>query len=450
MSTLSVSGLASGLDTNAIISALVAVKRAPIDLLEGQKSDLNSKLSAFGTLNDLLNSLETTANSLNSTESFRAKDGSSKDEGVVTVTATGSANTGSFSIVVNQIAKAETFVADGVADQDTTAIASASGTLSFTVGSGSATEIAVTASTTLENLRDAINLANNAGVTASIVNDGSGTDPYRLVLRSDTTGTDGNITFNQNDTDLTFVNSQADQDASITLDGIDITTSTNTITDVIEGVTIELVASGSTTFTISNDTDTVTSKINEFVEAYNSVKDFVDNHSTYDPVSKIKGVLFGDSTLLLVEGRLREIMSSSVSGLSGTYTALSQIGIRTNEDGDLTVDSDELSTALDTDFLSVSRVFIEDEDNGTDGVLQQLSDYLDYVTDPIQGLIDVKEDGLQSTIEDIQDLIDDKGDRLLKYEEGLILKYASLESYLSQSQSTADYLTSTLTAMLNW
>lgn len=152
MATITVGGLASGLDTESIISALVDVKRTPIKLLENQKDELNSKLSAFETLNSLLSSLETTANSLNSIDDFRVKQANSSGEGVVMVTATGSANTGSFSMTVTQIAKAETFVADGVADQDTTAIASASGILSFTVGSGTATEIDVTSSTTLEDL----------------------------------------------------------------------------------------------------------------------------------------------------------------------------------------------------------------------------------------------------------------------------------------------------------
>lgn len=446
MATISIGGLASGLDTDSIITALLDVKRASINLLEKQKDDLNSKLSAFGTLSDLASSLETTVNSLNSIDDFRAKQATSSDEGVVTVTATGSANTGSFSIVVNQIAQAETFVADGVADQDTTAIASSSGILSFTVGSGSATEISVTTSTTLENLRDAINNA-NAGVTATIVNDGSGSNPYRLVLRSDTTGTDGNITFNQNDTDLTFVNTQAEQDASISIDGIDIISSSNTITDVINGVTIELIGSGTTTFTISNDTATVISKVDEFVSAYNSLKSFINEHTSYEPETGDKGVLFGDSTLSLVENRLREIVGGMVTGLSGTYTALAQIGIRTNDNGLLEVDSDELSTALDTDFISVSRIFIEDLDNGTDGVLEQLSDYLDFVTNPIEGLIDIREDGIKDNIEDIEDLIADKEERLIRYEERLVQKYAGLETLISASQTTTDFLSTQLTGL---
>lgn len=448
MSTLSVSGLVSGLDTDSIIQALVDVRRAPITLLEEQKKEVNTQLTAFQTLETLLSSLESTVNSLNSVDDFRAKDGSSSDESVVTVTATGSANTGSFNITVNQIAQAETFVADGMADKDTTPVASASGTLSFTVGSGSAVEISVTASTTLEELASSINSA-NAGVTATVIDDGSDTNPYRLVLRSDTTGSDGNITFNQNDTDLTFTNTQADQDASITLDGIDITSSSNTITEVINGVTINVVASGTTSFTISNDTSTVTSKINEFVEAYNAVKDFINQHSTYDTVTEEKGALFGDSTLFLISTKMRQIIGSGVSGLDDTYTALSQIGVKTNSSGLLEVDSDELSDALTTDFIAVSRIFIQDDDTSTDGVLQQLSDYLDYVTDPVEGLLDVKQDTLIDTIEGLQDTIDYKEYLLEKYEETLIQKYASLEELISETNATAEYLTSSLTSLTN-
>jgi len=440
MPTISVGGLASGLDTQSIISALVAVKRAPIHLLENQKDELNSKLSAFETFSSLLSSLETAVNSLNSIDNFRVKEGTSSDESVVTVTATGSANTGSHSITVNDLAQAETYVEDGWPDTDTTAIANSPGLFSFTVGSGGQIDIDVDATTTLEDFRDAINNA-DAGVTASIVNDGSGSDPYRLVLRSDTTGSDGNITFVQDDTDLKWANTQADQDADITIDGINIISSSNTITSVIENVTIELVGAGSTTFTISNDTDTVTANINKFVDSYNAVKSFINKHSTYEPETGKKEALFGDSTLSLIERRLREIMSASITGLSGTYTALSQIGIRTSSDGVLTVDSDELSTALDTDFISVSRIFIEDLDNGTDGVLEQLSDYLDFVTNPVEGLIDIREEGIRDTIDDIQDLIDDKEDRLVRYEERLMQKYAGLERLISQSQTTGDYLT---------
>jgi flagellar hook-associated protein 2 len=464
MATSSVSGLASGIDWADIISQMMEIERRPITLLESKKSNYQEKLSVWQNINTRLLSLKTEADSLKTASNFLLKTAASSDEDILTVSATSSAVAGSSSITVSQLAQSDKTASQGWADTATTAIASDSGTFTVSVGSGDPANISVDGNTTLADFRDAINAA-DAGVTATILNDGDDTAPYRLVLTADDSGEDNTIsitTFDEmllhfgiedaeadagNDFDGTVTSSgtytgtanktylieittggamgdakfrvsedggatwgadnayttstsaisifdevhstdqgvniafaagtvdfsigdqftidafdlQAAQDANLTVDNLSITNSSNTITDVIEGVTLNLLSDDSptetVTVTVSNDTSGVTSAIDDFVSAYNSALSLIDAQFQYDSQNDTSGPLNGDATLRNIQRQLRSIMSTSIEGLSGDYVVLSQLGIKTGSDGQLSVDASDLADALAEDFVGVSKIF---------------------------------------------------------------------------------------------
>lgn len=206
------SGLISGLKTDELITQLMNAERQPIKKLQERQTQYQLKMAAVLELKTKLGSFKSAIEALNSATKFNTKVASVTDtadgDALLSATTTSDASTGSYSIQVLQLAQAHIVAAQGWEDQNTTAIASAGGSFKFKVGSaGAVKSIGVTDSMTLQRLRDAINTA-DAGVSASIVNDGTGTNPYRLVLTAESTGSDNTIYITQNDTDLDFDNKQ--------------------------------------------------------------------------------------------------------------------------------------------------------------------------------------------------------------------------------------------------
>ncbi|MBI5747626.1 MAG: flagellar filament capping protein FliD [Nitrospinae bacterium] len=365
---LSVGGLASGLDTTNIISKLIELERKPVTLLENKKNTLDTQFSSWQDVNKKLYALETAVNAINKksefigvTSSF-ANNNSLSTQTVLTATASSSAASGTYTIKVSSLAKAEKEVSQGFSSTSST-LGIGVGTLTITVGSKT-TRIDVNSSNnTLDGIKTAINNS-NAGVTASIINDGSS---YRLSITGTATGADNKITIQDNLQGgfaglplFSWTKSQSASNASIELDGISISKSSNVVTDVIDGVTLNLQSAGSGAITFASDTSKVKQNILNFVNAYNDVLSFIKDQFTYDTNKKTTGgPLFGNNTLMSIQQKLRGIVSDAVPGLSGSYTYLSQIGIRTGEDGRLSINDSELSDALRNDYSGVSKLFTE-------------------------------------------------------------------------------------------
>jgi flagellar hook-associated protein 2 len=367
---LSVSGLASGLDTTNIISKLIELERKPVTLLENKKALLDTKFSSWQDLNKKLYALETAVNAINKksefigvTSSF-SNNNSLATQTVLTSTASSSAASGTYTIKVSSLAKAEKEVSQGFASTSSV-LGAGYGTINIFVGSKTTSIDINSSNNTLEGIKTAINNS-DAGVTASIINDGSS---YRLSITGTSTGADNKITivdnivkggFGANIPVFSWSEVQSASNASIELDGISLSKNSNVITDVIDGATLNLQSVGSGTITFASDTGRVKENISNFVNAYNDVLSFIKDQFAYDSNKKTTGgPLFGNNTLMSIQQKLRGIVSASVPGLSGTFTYLSQIGIRTGEDGKLSINDSELSDALRDDYTGVSKLFIE-------------------------------------------------------------------------------------------
>ncbi|MBS1186263.1 MAG: flagellar hook protein FliD [Burkholderiaceae bacterium] len=382
MASITSTGIGSNLDIESIITKLMTAERQPITSLQTKEASYQSKVSAFGTLKNSLSTFQAAVKTLSSASAFRGTTSSIADSTIATVSSSSSATTGSYSLKVSKLAQAQTLVATG---QASTSAAIGTGTITISLGSVSSTDGSYTSTSSktitvdssnnsLTGIRDAINDA-GLGVTASIVNDGSGT-PYRLTLTANNTGSSNVIKVSASDTSgsalsdlLTYdpattgtknlSQTSAAQDAELEINGIAIKKSSNSITDAITGVTLNLLKTNSTTtsISVSRDTTSVTSAVNNFVSAYNTISNTLKQAMAYDADTKTAAILNGESSVRSIQTQLRAVLNTPIEGGASALTLLSQVGVTTQKDGTLSVDSTKLQKALSTNFNDFAGLF---------------------------------------------------------------------------------------------
>ncbi|HEX7344314.1 MAG TPA: flagellar filament capping protein FliD [bacterium] len=368
-STAQVTGLASGIQWQQTIEMIMQIESQPMVALEQRKEDYQAKLAAWQNINSKLLALKTTMDQMNELDEILSKAAESSDETVLTATASSSAATGSYAILVNQLALNDKWTDDtGVADMNETELTSTAATFTYSYG-GDEVIVEVPAGTTLVELVQIINNdVNNPGVTASILNDGTGTDPYHLILSGDDTGLANAISGIAETLDNfspTFINTQIAQNAQIRVDGYPptewIESDSNEITDVIQGITIQLNTTSATEVTISvtNDTDAAKEQIEAFVSAYNEVVGLINLNVAYNAETEEAGVLFGDSTAIGIKGDLQSVLAATIPGLASDafFQSLSEIGIKSGTGGLLSITDSDLEEALTDDFDAVGELF---------------------------------------------------------------------------------------------
>lgn len=392
MATISSAGVGSGLDVNGIVSKLMAVEQQPITNLNKKEAAFQAKISAYGSLKSALSGFQGVLLGLTNASSFKSITATPADSTIVTASASSIAVAGSYALDITQIAKAQKLVATG----QTSATASiGNGTVtidfgtisggtfdtvtgkytgaSFTSNGNGAKTLTIDASNnSLTGIRDAINAA-NIGVTATIINDGSAT-PYRLSLSSGSMGQSNSMKIsvagdaalgNLLGQDPVGVQNMSEvvtaQNASFKVNGVTVSKTSNTVTDVISGVTLNLLkpTTSTTSVTVAQDSGSVQTSVSSFVKAYNDLNTTLKNLSGYDAAAKKGGVLQGDSTVLQLQAKVRSILTTSVSNTSGALTNLSQIGVSFQRDGSLALDSAKLSSAISSNFSDIASLFAE-------------------------------------------------------------------------------------------
>ena len=392
---LTATGIGSGLDIESLVSQLVASERAPVESrLVNRESVLTAELSGFGSLKSALSTFQSSLSSLNSLATFGRNTTSSSDAGAVSVSATGDAAPGSYSVAVTQLAKAHS-LASGSYGSDSEALGTGTITIrfgttdyvspvpgpesynSFAVNpdKGAATLTIDSSNNTLAGLRDAINDA-EIGVNAVIVNDGTG---YRLLLASNETGAENSLeisvsgdgdsndldnsglsalSFNSNTTHLS--QTLAAQDALFTVNGLSVSSSSNTADDVLEGLSISLKEETDgipVTLSVSEDHKSVRTAIESFVNGYNQFIATFNSLTSYDAETGKAGPLQGDFSARSIASQVRQMIGSAVDGAGGAFSSLSELGVTTKEDGGLAIDSTRLENQLTNHFDDVVSLF---------------------------------------------------------------------------------------------
>jgi|GEM_PF-492423 len=397
MAQNAVFGINSNLDTQDIINKMVSLEARSMDLVEAKKQIEQQKLASFQELKNRLQTFKGVVTTLNTQSRFIvnksvfSNNSFSDSNKVVDITTTSSASSGTYSLIVNNLATESKLITSGYAET-TTSIAS--GTVTIVIGSSASATVTINSTNnTLDGLRLAVN---NLGldVKASFLNDGDATNPYRLLISGTQTGSSGTVTMSHTtpqspfwtaSAGVTFETTQTARDASLLLDGVSITKSSNTVTDVISGAALKLQSAGSGTISLSTDTEAITTKVSDFVDEFNDISLFLAEQLALDSETEETGVLFGNFAVQNLQQILRSSISSKVTGISGDYTYLSQIGITTQSDGTIILDTDDFSDALVGDIENVSQLF---SSNGS--VTNSSVAYVGFTSDTEPGYYDIQ------------------------------------------------------------
>jgi len=462
----------TALDVPTLVSQLMAVERRPIDKLNAKITSYETKISSYGTLSSLVSSFQTASKGMST--SLEKLSATPADASVLTATAGSTAVPGTYAVNVSQLAQSQNLVAAGqasstaaIGDGTATTVTFDLGTISggtltngvysgaaFTSnGSGTASITVDSTNNTLEGIRDAINSA-AMGVTATIVNDGSGT-PYRLALTSSNSGLSNSLKITTSGGDgsidsllgydpagtQNLTQTLAAQNASLTVNGIAITSASNTVSEAIQGVTLTLKTTTSTpsNLTVTRDTAAINTAATGFVEAYNALASQIKSRFAYGTDAKTAGSLAGDGTLRFMQEQLRGIFNTPASG--GTLTSLAQVGISLQKDGSLLLDSSKLDNAISADFSDVTNLF-----SSSTGYATRLEAWAKSAL-AIDGLIDTRTKSLNKYVKDQNDAVDRLENRMSALQKKYTTEYTNLNLMLSRMNSTSTYLTQQLASL---
>jgi flagellar hook-associated protein 2 len=392
---ITVSGIGSGLDIESLVTQLVAAERQPTETrLLRQEATLTAELSAFGVFKGALSSFQVSMTALNSVSTYGQRVATSSDEEVVTVSASEAAATGNYNLAVSQLSTNHSLASAGYSS-----ISDIVGEGELTIRFGTtdytspdpgpesynsftqnlekppATIVIDSSNNTLEGVRDAINNA-DIGVNATIVNDGSA---YRLLINSEDTGAQNSLeisvsdTGDGNDTDAAGLSALAfnasatnldqtvaAQDAQFTLNGLSISSASNTVSGVLDGVDFELKElTGATPveISVSEDREGIRSAVEAFVDGYNQFISAANSVTSFDANSRVAAPLQGDFSVRSIVSQIRQVITNEVEGYSGAVSTLGAAGVTTNADGTLVIDSAALDTAIEENFEDIRGLF---------------------------------------------------------------------------------------------
>ncbi|UGB01082.1 flagellar filament capping protein FliD [Leclercia sp. G3L] len=459
MASISSLGVGSGLKLGDILDSLTAAQKAQLTPISNQQSSYTSKLSAYGTMKSALESFQTANTALSKADLFTATTTTSSST-AFSATTTGSALPGKYTIEVTQLAKAQTLTS-GIQKDNKAALATSDSKITIQQG-GDKKPVTIdisAANSSLTGIRDAINKA-DAGVSASIINVGNG--EYRLSITSKETGEANAMKISvSGDTALqsfmgyngTKGDSSNGMEESVTalnaelkVNNVDIVNSSNTISDALEDITLNLsdVTTGNQTLTIATDNTKATKAINDWVTAYNALQDTFSSLTKYtavdagaDAQSSSNGALLGDTTLRTIQTQLKSLLSSSVGG--STIKTLSQVGITTDPDsGKLEVNADKLSAAMKTSASGIKDLLIGD--GKTTGITTTIGKSATSWLSST-GIIQAAKDGVSKTLNNLTTQYNAASARIdtmvARYKE----QFTQLDVMMNSLNSTSSYLT---------
>lgn len=430
------SGLASGMDTQSLIAQLVSIQRIPIQKLQQAAAQISSKATKLGALTTKLNTLKSAAEELDSATKLLSYTAKSSDESVLTMSASGDAVPGKFKFTVSSLASAEKDLSNGFSSSSSQATV-AGGTLSIATNGGTAVDITIDAGASLADIASAINGA-DAGVTATILNDGAGTaTSYRLLLAAKdtgyTTGTASNaVTVLSGVSELTISESETATNATFTLDSDPTVYSrtTNSFSDLLTGMTFSLKDTGTSTVEIATDPEAVRTKVQSFVDAYNAVVNQVTGELTPSKSTSRATSLAGEPYMRSLDAALDSVAGTTV-GTGGLFERLSDLGISIGNNGALTLDAAKFDAALAKDPGSVSAVFTTD----STGIVAAVSAMVDRFTDSVDGILTSGKKALDAQSTRITSRIETLDYRSTLYEERLRRQYTAMEQAIAAAQS---------------
>lgn len=422
---ITAAGVGSGIDIESILSQLNAIDRLPVTALEDRRSELDVELSAYGSVKSALSTFRSSVETLADANDFGAYAASSSDEEVFTATATGGSVPESLDIDVLSLATNHRLSSGSYAGTDSTV---GQGTRTFSVGGESFDVTINSENDSLLGLRDSINdNADNTGVLASIINVDGGS---RLILTAENSGTEGAISVSGTNSNFSEITEATD--ANLVVHGFTVTSSSNSISDVVEGVTIDLVGLGTSHLESARDTSSLRASLDEFVAGYNSMAGTLN--------SLAESQLSGDQLPRGIDTRMREAFRGEIDLGNGETTTTLDLGFTFDEFGTLSINETAYNEALEQGVQRYVNAFATAET----GLASKFTDLVDEYTQS-GGVIDIREDGVGTRQSSIDDQIERLEYRLEIASDRLRRQYTSMDQIVTNLQTTSSFLSSLTT-----
>lgn len=452
-----ITGIGSGMDIDAMVGALVAAEKAPKEAqLTRLATATTTKISALGTLRTALSGFQTALKDLNDVKLFENRSAKSSNTDLMTATASKTAQSGTYSVKIEQLATGSKTATAALESDFTTGVA---GTLTIKVGDGEGVAVDFAEGASLAQVKDALNSAlEGSGVTANLLTDPS-TGKTRLVMSSTNTGEgkDVSITTSAGLEALAIDTGGAAttvaggvleraQNAKFTIDGLALQSATNKVEGAIPDVTLDLVSADkdkTVTITVAQDKEGVSANIKKFVSAYNNLIKTTNSLTKVTKVGEdgqpLAGGLVGDSS---VRSILSGIQSELISvGGSDGVRMLSDLGITTQKDGTLAVDDKKLDTALEKNFGSVGGFF-----TGEAGLMSRLNSRVDGFNQS-GGILAQRVSGLEATNADIKTQREKLNLRIESMSTRLYAQFNAMDTLVAQLANTSSWLENTLSSL---
>ncbi|MDX2464439.1 MAG: flagellar filament capping protein FliD [Porticoccus sp.] len=467
--TVSSQGIGSNLNLASLVTQLMQVERIPLDRLIAQKTSIDAKISGLGTIKSSLATFQSALDGLTFGDKILANKATSSDASIVSATGISGAVAGNYTISnITALAQAQKLVATGQADATAAIGAGTATTITidlgttagavFTPNSDPSFDVVIDSSNnTLEGIRDAINAA-DGGVTATIVNDGDATNPYRLVLSSADTGADQSMQISVGAGEVALsdllnqvpggVQNQMEtvtaQDAVFQVDGLDITKSSNTITDVISGVTLTLNAENPASdviVSVTQDTDSAKTAVEAFVSTYNDLQAEIKKQIDSGASGGTAGALASDSSTRSILSSIRDELNKMPTGITGSYTTLSSIGVSFQTGGRLALDETKLSDAIQADSDNVAELF-----SSADGYATRLDTVVSEML-KFNGSIDTRTNAFEDRISTLEDREVSMESALARTEARMRMRFTALDVLIAGLNSTNNALSQQLASL---
>ena len=455
MASITSSGIGSGLDVQGLVQQLVAAEGQPTQIRIARKeAEFQSTLSALGSVRSAVTAFNDQVKKMQELDTLLQRSGTVGDDSVLGISVDSAALPGTYSVEVAQLAQVERLQSGAFTDVSTPV---GSGDLQISVGGQSFTVTIDGSASTLSDIQDAINNAvDNKGVTATVVT--ADTGAY-LFLTGEKTGSAQGITVTQSGGDgglsvleydpLNALNSltqtQEPQDAIVNINGFAVTSSGNSISGAIEGVTLDLLATNvdaAIDVTISNDKDAVKAQLDAFVNSYNELIDVFDEQTAYNTETESAAPLLGDATVRGLRDQLRREFFNEVSDIDATFNSLLDIGVTTGIDGKLDVDDSTIDTLLDTEFSKFGQLFAN-----SDGYAVRFNNLIESYIDSTDGVLTERVEGIEASIEDLTDQRDALALRLESVEARLLRQFNALDALVGELTTTSSFLTQQLASL---
>lgn len=431
-------GATTGLFDPNLVKQLIEVEKIPIENAKKRKEQIVAEKDEFAKVRDLVNSLDTTLNSLkNRTDFYKLKLESSHPD-IIDGLVEGVAVVGNYEFEVRGLAKSDKELAYGFPDKNETPVGF--GFMLIERDDMDDLEVLIEPGSTLQDVANQINDA-DAGVKAMVINTKYKPDPYRLLVVSETSGKEANITIDEDTTFLEFKEQVKGRNLDILFEDVPITDSDNNLDDLVDNVVFNVKRAEPGTrvqVSLNYDIDATMESITNFISGYNELAEFISEQYVIDGNTNKAGILAGDSATRTVMRRVQSSVGGSVN-TGGKYSTLGEIGITTDpKTGRLDMNEAKVKQALAEDYESVADLFIQQR--GSIGVAARMASAIQGLRDPQGGVLKTKMKTLDSIIRNQDQDIENKERAMKKKEESIKRRFTALESQLSGLKAQGDFL----------